>query len=189
MDWTNILKLAAGTGLQLYGSEVTASGYEIAADQAVAGGNYTASIYRSSGLATIAMANYNNKVVDANKNTAIKAVATQMNSIYTSNVATQASTGISLSSRSYMAVANATISKGEQDIVAIKNNAEQVKANTLYQAQLQQTAFENQARAAEYQGALDAANQEYKAGITRAQSYGKAVSGLARGATTLLGKK
>jgi hypothetical protein len=121
------------------------------------GTDYQAQSLRSAGASAMAIANYNAQLQDVKLGQTLDQGSRALIRLMGTQRAQEAGSGFAMSSKSYLAIGNATLTNFEREVVTARNNEAITKQNILYEGRLQQTAAENQARAAEYQGGLSMA--------------------------------
>ncbi len=181
-----------GAQIQVDGANLQADADRGAGQQALQGGQYSAGVYRQAGNAAIAEANYNvalNQINTARQNNALAKQTIQVNS---TNRVTQAKSGFSFGSKSYLAVQANVLDNVTQQVVQLRNSAKQREQQITYEGLLTNQAYENKARSAEYQGQAAQVAAEnraraseysgevasYQAGTKNAQNIGGMVTNL-----------
>lgn len=110
--------------------------------------------YRQAGNSAIELAKYNSQIISANLGQQLGILARTEQATRSTQTAQMGASGIDIGSKSYLAIANDTINSFARQQTQAKLNAEVQKRGIMFEAQLSQTAYENQARAAQYSGAL-----------------------------------
>lgn len=122
----------------------------------VNGANLSADAYRTSAASTLQVANYNAAVERLNNQRELDVFGRQIREFMSSQQVASASSGAALTSKSYLAVANASMDSFARQIRQSKSASEQRQKEILFEGQLQATNLENQARAANYQADIAA---------------------------------
>ena len=138
------------------------------ADISVQGANLQASQYRTASAATKAQANYNIAVSKLNFNRQLSLISRDISRTLSSQKAAAASTGFSVSSQSFLEVANETLSTFERETIKMKNTQLQREREIQFEADKQRARLENQARGAEFQGQV----ARYNAELERSKAIG-----------------
>ena len=110
--------------------------------------------YRQAGNSAIELAKYNSQIISANLGQQLGILARTEAATRSTQTAQMGASGIDIGSKSYLALANDTINSFSRQQTQAKLNAEVQKRGVMFDAELSQTAYENQARAAQYSGAL-----------------------------------
>lgn len=156
------------------------------------GADFQAKVYRQAGEAAKASANYNIALEQLQLGRTQEATGQELLSTLSSNWAKAGSSGVSVYSRSTIAVQNSVISAAERNWVRNKNDTLQRQQLIRYQGNLVATQYENEARAAEYSGLVmqqEAENraraaeyqgevESYKAKSAMAQQIGGAIGSI-----------
>ena len=149
-DKGNLLGQVGG----IYGGLLSTSNMYEAGRQAEEGGAMAATSYRQAGDSAMELAKYNSKILSAN-------LAMQLGQLGQSQLQTQstqkaqmASQGFDMGSKSYLAIANTTLNTYSQQATSLKTASAVQQQSLLFQGQVAQTAAQNQANNAEYQGKL-----------------------------------
>lgn len=114
------------------------------------GGQYTAEVYSNAGSAAIAVANYNRALQEVDTNQALDAMGRQIKNLFSSNQASMGTSGISLGSKSYLAVTSDAMATYERSLVQIRNGALRRQQGIMYEGNLTATEYMNNANAAKY---------------------------------------
>ncbi len=152
-----------GASISIDGGNLAAGSYRMAGKQALEGGLYSAEVYRNSGKAASIATAYNQALDQLNTNRQKSALSREISTTTSYNRAVQGGSGISLSSKSYLSVANKVMADYERKNVQMTNSAIQRQQQMGFEGQLAVMNAENQARNAEYQGQVAKANYENQA--------------------------
>lgn len=154
-----------GDGLDMIkdGANFQAGIYRESGKAAVEGSKFQASAYRNAGAASLVVANYNIAVDEIQTQRQQDALGRQLSDVMSSNSAITAANGISINSRSTMAVQNNIMTTAERTFVQTRNDATQRQSLITYQGKLSEMSYENQARAAEYSGLVQQQEAENRA--------------------------
>jgi hypothetical protein len=164
----NIMSGQAALQGSQFSANLAIQGGQVAAALAIQGANMDAARYQMAGSAAIAEGNYNVSLDQFNQNYKNDALAKQINDTFSSNRAIMGSSGISLGSKSYLAVTAATMSTFERQTVQMHNDSIVRERGLMYTSQVQATDAENQARTALYEGATAATMDNYKGAVSAA---------------------
>lgn len=153
---------------------ISAQGYDFAGLAAINGSKYSAAVARNAGKAAIAAAEYNKGLNRINEQRADDALGKQIAPLFATNRVTQANSGFSFGSGSYLAVTSQAMSNLERVIVQNRNTALQQRAQIGYEGQLTNMGYENQARATEYSGTVAKVNYNYQAAAAKVTAENQA---------------
>lgn len=128
------------------------------ADQALAGAEFNAKLYDMAATSSIEMAEYNVALQQINSQRIQNALAQEYRSIREKNVSAWSTSGFSFASDSFNAVQNKVQSSVERRLIEQKNNDIIQKQNIRYEGKAAAVNYENQAKAARYQGELASYN-------------------------------
>lgn len=155
--------------------------YAEAGSMAVNAAKLGAASYRSAGISSIATANYNIGLDQVDTARQLDTLSRNAASVFSTQRAQMAKSGISISSRSFLADTNSTLSNYERQIVQMRNSATQRQQIMLYEGQAAQVQYENAARATEYQGTIkqyESSIGSYQAEQKQSQNYASVFSNL-----------
>lgn len=116
------------------------------------GGSNEAAAYRQSAQGVMNAAAYNIGIVNVNLGRELDSISTQIFKTTSTQRAQAAGTGFQISSKSFQMLTNETLNVSLRAADDAIKNAEYQRQKIWYEAQLQATSLENQARAAEIQG-------------------------------------
>jgi len=182
----------SGLDLIKQGSTFQAGIYREAGKAAVQGSQFQASVFRTAAISSTVLTNYNIALDENTTRRNEDALGRQLSDITSTNYATMGASGISINSRSSMAVQNTVMTMAERQFVQIRNDTKQRQSLMQYQGELVAMQYENEARAAEYSGlvqqqasenqALSAEYQgkvdTYKTKLAQADAIGGAVGNI-----------
>lgn len=151
------------------GTNLTAGVYREAGKSAIYGSEFEAKVYRQAGETAVLAANYNVALDQFKTDRGKAALGRELSHTLSSNTAQAAANGLSLSSRSTLAVQNGVISAAERQVLQIDNDAKQRQSMISYQGQLTKVNYENEALAAEYSGKVAQQSYENQAKIAEYQ--------------------
>lgn len=114
---------------------------------------------RNAGAGAMAAANYNANLVSFNLNRQLDDLGRTINRTIASQRAAAGASNLSVSSASFLAVANTTMNQFEREILRRKNSAQIEREGILFEGRSRQAAFERQAEQTETQGAVAAFQQ------------------------------
>lgn len=174
------------------GASYQAGVYRQSGQIAQEGAAFQAQVDRQAGQAALIAANYNIALDQVDTGRQNEALGRQLADVTSSNYATTAAHGISISSKSTMMVQNDIITTTARQVIRNNNDAHQRQSLIDYQGKLTQVQYENQARADEYSGAVANLNYEnqaraaeyqgevdaYKQEAQRAQTIGSTVGNI-----------
>jgi replicative DNA helicase len=139
MPWLGVASAAGNLGQTILGSRMSGAGAQLQA-----GG------YRQAASSTIAAAEYNNQILEFNTQRRLDALGRQIRRVGSEQRAAAASSGFASTSRSKLAVMDATLDQSlrqiQQEVVSLGH---QQQAN-LFEARSRATALETQARQVEF---------------------------------------
>jgi len=133
----------------------------------VQGANLAANQFRLSGAANLAQGQYNAALQKLNTNRQLDALSREIRSTLSSQQVLTATSGLSTTSKSFLAVMNDTLTKFERQIVDLRSVSEQRQRQILFDAESRRVQAENQARAQVFSGQIQAnaaKNQKAKIG-------------------------
>ncbi len=138
------------------------------------GAEYSASSLRVAGASALDAARYNAAIVGANLITTLGVLGRDIRKTTGMQRAQAASTGFDLASGSTLSIFNDTLDQYQREIIGQKNQAQQKQTSILFEGASQQAMYENQARAALYQGDI----AQYNADQQTAKGIGGLFSNL-----------
>lgn len=121
-------------------------------DLQVQGANSRAAIFRSAQQQVKTEANYNIAIERFNRNRELDSLSRDFDNFFSAQRSQMAATGVGLSSKSFLAVANETQSAFERDLLRLRNTSKLTEQKIQFKAKSQIAGFENEARTAEYEG-------------------------------------
>lgn len=196
VDIVNLFKSVRGLSEIQAGADITQAGYyaqaqtiQLGGEMAAAGHELTASALRQQATLVGEAAQFNRAVNELNFQRQRSAMARQFSRIAGQQVSTQAGTGLSLTSKSFLAVQNETRTVFEQGLLNLKIDHENQRRADIFQTQVKQVQLENQARASEYNAAVERVMAANRANTARFQgdvAQFKAGQQIAKAAPTLL---
>lgn len=157
-------------------SQIAAGRQRHAANIAIQGANLQAASYRSAAQSRLQISNYNRQLDSLDTKKKIQSLTTNTQNLLSSQRAAAASTGFATSSQSFTAIAHETLSSAESQIIDMRNSSAQRQKVASFEAQVDVTALENQARAAEFAGAVQAWKLNIDAELTTLQSQTQRLS-------------
>lgn len=184
-----LMMASEGASMAIDGGNAQGQAYESAGLAALQGGQYSASVYRNSGKIALESAAYNVVIDQIAVNRKMDTIARQTGMVTSANRATMGMSGLSMGSKSFLAVQNAVLANTERTVLNLKNDALQRQNQIRYSGDLAAMTSENQARSAEYQGAVAQVNYQNQAAMARYQGQVAAYqanSQASRGVGTLL---
>ncbi len=146
-----------------------------------------ASSFRSGGQSAVNAATYNTQLTAVNFIREREFIGRQIASVASSQRAQAASTGISVTSGSTLAVMDATLNDFTRKLIHTKQNAEFKINKQRFEGQVALAESENRARAAEHQGAIARFQAESSASEQQTRLDQNLFSGVATGFQTILG--
>lgn len=151
------------------------------ADLARAGASISAAGFRNSGAAAVAAANYNSQLETINLNRRLDALGRQAGRIASSQTAQAGASGLASTSKSFLFVMNDTISQFEREIVQQRNTTAQRIESIQFEGRAAASAAENQARAAEFSGEVQAYQAEVQQSKAITSTIGNVFSSILGG--------
>lgn len=118
------------------------------------GGQYSAEVYANAGAAAMAVSTYNKALDVVDTNRSLDAMGRQMRDLFNSNTASMGPSGISLGSKSYLAVTSDVMGTYEKQLVQIRASALQRQQGIMYQGNVAATEYSNNSQAAKYSAQL-----------------------------------
>lgn len=118
------------------------------------GSQVAATAFRNAGVASLAAAEYNVSIEQLNTSRNLDALSREIRSFTSSQKVAAASSGLSITSKSFLSVMNDTLDTFSNQVVDVKNSSKQAQKAILFEGKAAQVEFENRARAAEFQGAI-----------------------------------
>lgn len=184
-DFGSIADSFKGLLTTYQGGQIAQQGAEFESDMAIAGSDFAAQLaldggaidasfalqgskiaadgYRRASVSTLAIANYNIAVDQLNSARQRDGFARQIESMYSSNRAISGSSGLAMSSKSFLAVAHSNLSDLEKMYSQMRTD-EKMRQNQIgWAANNQAVELENKARVTEYQGSANAIAANYRA--------------------------
>lgn len=158
-------------------------GGEVAAQGAL----LSAAGFRESAKAVAGATQFNLGVQQINTQRQLSSMARQMQRVVGRQLNTQAKTGLSLTSKSFLMVQAETSNFFEQQILNLKVDAENQRKSMIYESNVRQVQLENQARAAEYQAAAERVLAANRAAQARYAANSSASSSITSGFSSILG--
>jgi hypothetical protein len=180
----DFITMLGGMNTIQQGADIAVAGYQMEASTALAGGQYSADVYRTYESGALQMANYRKALSKNQSDRQLSVVASQINQVMAKNQAIQGGNGLGFGSASYLAVSNSYLSDTERQIVQMRNTELQKQQGITYEGQLESNRYENQARSAEYAGQVSANNAQYKSDVADYEASSKNMSNLVSGATS-----
>lgn len=176
MDFLNLFKGISGASMIISGGLMQAGAYDAAAQGTVDLGNYSAAValqggqisaaaYRSAETSVAQQTSYNIALTQFDLNRQLDSISRTIESNYSKNQAIQASSGVGLGSKSYLAVVNTMTQQNERTLLNLRNSAIMKQQELQYEGNLSQTQYENQAREAEYNSKVTAQQVQYQAEV------------------------
>lgn len=151
------------------GTALSAGAYREAGKSAISGSEFEAKVYRQAGIQATLAANYNIGVDQVKTARMQDALGRELTKTISTNTAQAAANGLSLGSRSTMAVQSGILDAAQRQTLQIANDAKQRQEMIDYQGKLTQVNYENQALAAEYSGKVAAQQYENQARMAEYQ--------------------
>lgn len=148
-----------GANLQ---AQADTQGAQFESDNAVAGANYSADIYRTYAKSVVQQSAYGVATSQASFDRQLDATGRVITNTMTHNQAIQGATGLGFGSKSYLAVANSQLSAAEGKIQQMRNTELATQNQIVFEGQISAARLENQARAAAYGGQVQATSALYK---------------------------
>lgn len=143
-------------------------------NMALQGANLKATSFRNAGAAAMSVANYNVGVERLNLNRQLEQLNRDVFSFTSTQRVQAVSTGFDPTSKSFLLAVNDSLDTFSNTILDLKNSSDIRQKQILFEGQLAQVEFENQARIAQFQGQVSAFGQQRK----QAQGFGNLFSGL-----------
>lgn len=178
------------------GAEIAAAGAQLQAQTIIQGGEVaaigaqlTASGFRESAKAVQAATGFNLDILQQNSLRQLAAVSRQFQRTLGSQIVTQARSGLSLTSKSFLLVQSESIDVFNDTLNKIKIDAENQRRSQVFQSQIRQVNLENQARAADFRASAErvlASNRAAEAAFQGEISQFQAQQKVARGIPTIL---
>ncbi len=135
---------------------------------AAQGAAYSAASLRAAGNSALDAAKYNAAIVGVNLVTTLGVLGRDIRKTTGMQRSQAAASGLDIASGSFMDVMNDTLDTYQREIIGQKNQARQKQTSILFEGASQQAMYENQARAAIYQGDI----AQYNADQQTTQSIG-----------------
>lgn len=176
-----------GLYLQSEGQSLIAGGADLAASAAIAGGNYSAAVYRSYEQAETAGTNYNVSLAQQQFARQNNSMAQQVQLNTSTNRAIGGSNGLMLNSGSSIAVNSNNLNMAQQQFTQMKNTSTQNIEGIQYEGAMTNTMLENQALGAQYQGQVSATIDQYQGQVASWQAGASMLQGAGQAVGNLLG--
>ncbi len=108
------------------------------------GSAQSAAAYGAAGNAAISAAQYNSKLIDRNLSRQLDSIGSDVRTFVSTQRAQIAASGVSVTSKSALTLANETLTNFEKEVVIAKENATLQKNQQIFQAKQQQKALKSQ---------------------------------------------
>ena len=161
--------MLAGGIMSYQGAQAQASNIINAGEIQAQGSLFTAAGYRVSAQSVADVTQFNLQIQKSNALRQISSISRQAQLVLGNNLATTASRGISVGSKSALLVRQETASTFERQILNLKINSENQRRATIFESQIRQNNLENQARASEFQAAASRVLASNRASAVEAQ--------------------
>jgi predicted ribonuclease toxin of YeeF-YezG toxin-antitoxin module len=178
-----IANIFQGANLIEQGGSLQANNIIQNAEVGAEGARLTAAGFRSAANSVQQATRFNLEIDALNAGRTLSNLARQRSVTLGTQVATVAASGLTLDSRSFVAVQNATMNTFDRGMLKLKIDAENVRRAKVFQSDVRQTNLENQARAADFSaaaqrvvGANQAAQAEFQAEASASRSRSSAFS-------------
>ena len=142
-----------------------------------AGGTLAAQQFQTAAASARSVAAYNAQLEEVATTRAIKAANRNLSRTIGEQQVKMAASGVSLTSKSFLAVANETLDVLSRELINFKSDSEQREQAILFQGEVEARALENRALQARFQGDVRAFGQ--------AQQAGQQIAGLGTSVATL----
>ena len=138
--------------------------------QQASGGNLSGEAFRLASISVGQALSFNLGIEETNKQRQLKSVSRKFQRTIGQQISQQAASGISITSKSSMQLRNETMDVFGTSMLNLKLDHENVKRGRIFEAQIQQTNLENQARAAEFRQRADKINQTNQGNLNAFES-------------------
>ena len=187
-DIGSIFQGIMGVSTILQGADIAQQGSALAAQTIIQGGEvaaqgaqFTAAGLRQSAESVRQATSFNLQVDAINTQRELSTLSRQYHRTLGTQKAQMASQGLSINSKSYMAIQANTANAFERALANTAIDAENAKRARIFESQVKQTNLENQARAADYQAQAErvlaanrAAQEQYAGEVAAHQAQSKA---------------
>jgi len=182
-----------GAGLQFGAAQERAQSIIDGAEISAAASGMTAAGYRQSARAVEQAAQFNQSIDALNLSRRLDSIARAQRLTTGKQLTAQATSGLSLGSKSFLMVQSEARSMFETSLLNVRIDAENQRRSNRFQTQVQQATLENKARAAEFQASSSRAIAQAQArqvtDSATADLVGTGVRALSGSLGTLLGGK
>lgn len=137
-----------------------------------------AASYRAAGSAAMSAARYNVQLINLNLGRQLTALSRKVQTTTSTQRAAAGSSGVLIGSKSSLAIINSALSGFERETQLTRNTARVEREKTLFEGRIEQAALENQARAAEFAGEVQAKQARAGAVSSAASGFGSLFSSL-----------
>jgi hypothetical protein len=158
VDKVNLFTSILGLGQVVQGAQLAAISSDLRAQNIIQGGaisalgaNLSAEGFRVAAENVRRATGFNLGVQALNDKKRLESISRQFQRTLGAQIATQTRTGLSLGSKSFLAVQNETRDIFERTLFQTKIDAENARRAALFESNVRRVNLENQARAAEYQ--------------------------------------
>ncbi len=191
-DYSSLFSGIFGISTILQGADIARQGSALSAASIIQGGEvaamgaqFTADGLRQSANSVRQATSFNLQIDAINSKRELQALSTQYHRVLGIQTAQMAATGLSVSSKSFMAIQQNTANSFEGALMRTAIDAENAKRARIFESDVKQTNLENQARAAEYQAQAErvlarnrAAQEQYAGEVSAYQSEVKAAQSI-----------
>ena len=153
----NLMQTAFGLNQLKQGLNLELAGYNLAAQS-----------FKNAGVLNQATAQYNAQLEELNLKQQLAATGRQVDKVIGNQRSVMATTGFALTSKSFLQVANETLSSAEKQVVNLRNTSAQKQEAIMFSGKVAE--YQNQAKASaqEYAGKV----ARYKSESKQAEAYG-----------------